>query len=209
MPNLVSCTPRSRFCRRITGKKHIHVGALCVITHVLPSCRVFLNGKVHVEYRKVLNTLFTRKALGYVIFSSSPSCPVVAFLLLSISIDLAWPMNVLEFVAELDYASGCLAQTCITPHILLPPGRVWRSQRGNSASFKYAPALRAPRSFVDRTALVGNTPQNRVLARARTDRRDTRRCPLKHCLHLHNVNAVLATYFNHMLLESCCSHFAI
>ena len=29
-------------------------------------CRVFLTGKVHVEYRKVLNTLFTRKALGYV-----------------------------------------------------------------------------------------------------------------------------------------------
>jgi cytochrome P450 len=25
--------------------------------------RVFLTGKVHVEYRRVLNTLFTRKAL--------------------------------------------------------------------------------------------------------------------------------------------------
>lgn len=29
------------------------------------ACRVFLNGKVHNEYRKGLNCLFTRQALGY------------------------------------------------------------------------------------------------------------------------------------------------
>lgn len=28
-------------------------------------CRVFLNGKAHVEYRRALNALFTRKALRY------------------------------------------------------------------------------------------------------------------------------------------------
>ena len=32
----------------------------------LKSDRVFLTGKEHVEYRRGLNLLFTRKALGYV-----------------------------------------------------------------------------------------------------------------------------------------------
>ena len=47
--------------------------------------RVFLTGKTHVEYRKVLNGLFTRKALGYVIVllhaSVSISSPVRPYLL--------------------------------------------------------------------------------------------------------------------------------
>jgi C-22 sterol desaturase len=34
---------------------------------LMESYRVFLSGKVHVDYRKVLNTLFTRKALRYVL----------------------------------------------------------------------------------------------------------------------------------------------
>lgn len=36
------------------------------------SCRVFLTGKVHADYRRVLNQLFTRKALRYVSLSHIP-----------------------------------------------------------------------------------------------------------------------------------------
>lgn len=44
---------------------------ILIILHV--SNRVFLTGKVHVDYRRSLNGLFTRKALGYV--PSLPSYP--------------------------------------------------------------------------------------------------------------------------------------
>lgn len=36
------------------------------------SQRVFLTGKEHVEYRRGLNLLFTRKALGYVCVAVFP-----------------------------------------------------------------------------------------------------------------------------------------
>lgn len=40
---------------------------IAILLNVLNShIRVFLTGKDHVDYRKVLNLLFTRKALGYV-----------------------------------------------------------------------------------------------------------------------------------------------
>jgi sterol 22-desaturase len=38
------------------------------------SGRVFLTGKEHVDYRRGLNTLFTRKALGYVTTTSILGC---------------------------------------------------------------------------------------------------------------------------------------
>lgn len=51
-------------CRAFSPKFHS-------VLIVRSGFRVFLTGKEHVSYRKALNAIFTRKALGYVPFTRS------------------------------------------------------------------------------------------------------------------------------------------
>ena len=108
MPSPASSTPRSKFCSPRTGEKLPPPHAVDLRLTFALACRVFLTGKVHVEYRKVLNTLFTRKALGYVskllVHRSLPFAPASA---LSYVCFRPWRMWVLVgdgSVAEADTA---------------------------------------------------------------------------------------------------------
>ena len=65
----VSSTLPSKSSSPTTGKNPVSVSIFLRADH--PDFRVFLTGKEHVSYRKALNVLFTRKALGYV----SPARP--------------------------------------------------------------------------------------------------------------------------------------
>ena len=62
-PNLALCIRLSKFFVPIIGNVNFFVYQLSDSDSF---CRVFLNGKTHVDYRRGLNLLFTRKALGYV-----------------------------------------------------------------------------------------------------------------------------------------------
>lgn len=61
-PNLVLCIRLSKSFVLIIGKASFFASSPTLIFFG----RVFMNGKTHVEYRRGLNLLFTRKALGYV-----------------------------------------------------------------------------------------------------------------------------------------------
>lgn len=61
MPSRASSTLQSRSSCQIIGLPVLPLHS-CFPAY-LPPTRVFLNGKAHVEYRKILNTLFTPKAL--------------------------------------------------------------------------------------------------------------------------------------------------
>jgi C-22 sterol desaturase len=58
--NLALCIRLSKSFVPITG----NVLFFCQLSDSDSFCRVFLNGKTHVDYRRGLNLLFTRKALG-------------------------------------------------------------------------------------------------------------------------------------------------
>lgn len=64
--------------KQVLSAKNWYMGfrsTVFIITHVL-GLRVFLTGKGHVDYRRGLNTLFTRKALGLVLTSNSKRTPL-------------------------------------------------------------------------------------------------------------------------------------
>ena len=66
----VSCTPPSRSSSLTTGKFLCFSFPVCLLPDHA-GFRVFLTGREHVSYRKALNVLFTRKALGSVPFPRS------------------------------------------------------------------------------------------------------------------------------------------
>lgn len=69
-PNQPSLPPEGKSCATIIGTRFFYISLVLLLISVP---RVFLTGKAHVDYRRVLNTLFTRKALRYLLSDQLPS----------------------------------------------------------------------------------------------------------------------------------------